>query len=67
VQGYNTCQARLNHPLAGLLSLQATHFQLTGHPGLQMIVDTPVSGTDTLAKLTALSESGSRLQSLKAV
>jgi transcriptional regulator with XRE-family HTH domain len=67
VQGCNTGQVHLNHPLAGLLSMQATPFQLTGHPGLQMIVDTPVSGTDTLAKLTALSESGSRLLSLKAV
>jgi hypothetical protein len=67
VQGCNTCQTRLNHPLVGLLNMQTTTFQLAGHPGLQMIVDTPVSGTDTQAKLTALSASGSRLQFLEAI
>ncbi|GAC1403404.1 MAG: helix-turn-helix transcriptional regulator [Ktedonobacteraceae bacterium] len=67
VQGCDTCQAYLNHPLVGLLSLQATTFQLAGHPGLQMIVDTAVSGTDTQAKLIALSESASRLQFLDAM
>ncbi len=67
VQGCNTCQARLNHPLVGLLSTQATSFQLAGHPGLQMIVDTPVSGTDTQAKLTVLSKSEPRLQLLEVI
>ena len=63
VQGCNTSQTRLNHPHVGLLTMQATPFQLAGHPGLQMMVETPLPGTDTLAKLTTLSEAGSRLQS----
>ncbi|GCF06823.1 helix-turn-helix transcriptional regulator [Dictyobacter arantiisoli] len=67
VQGVHTGQQHLDHPLVGLLRMQATTFQLADHPGLRMMVYTPVSGTDTIAKLTALSESGSRLQSLKAV
>ncbi len=66
VQGCSTCQTRLNHPRVGLLTLQATTFQLGGHPGLQMIVETPLPGTDTLTKLTTLSEAGSSLQSLGA-
>lgn len=67
VQGVHMGQTHLNHPLVGLLRMQATTFQLADYPGLQMIVYTPVPGTDTLAKLTVLSASGSRLQSLKAV
>ena len=67
VQGCNLSQTRLNHPRVGLLLMQSTSFQLAGHPGLQMVVDTPVPGTDTQAKLTTLSESESRLQFLKAM
>jgi transcriptional regulator with XRE-family HTH domain len=67
VQGCNTSERHLNHPLVGQLILQTTSFQLAGHPGLQMTVETPVPGTDTQAKLTALSESESRLQFLEAV
>ena len=67
VQEVQTGQTHLNHPLVGMLTMQATTFRLADHPDLQMIVYTPVSGTDTLAKLTALSASGSRLQFLKAV
>ena len=67
VQGVHTGQTRLNHPLVGMLTMQATTFQLANHPDLQMIVYTPVSETDTLTKLTTLSASGSSLQFLKAV
>lgn len=67
VQGCNTSERRLNHPHVGLLTLQTTTFQLAGHPGLQMTVDTPASGTETQAKLIDLSESGSRLQLLEAM
>jgi transcriptional regulator with XRE-family HTH domain len=67
VQGCNSSQIRLNHPRVGSLTLQATSFQLAGQPGLQMVVETPVPGTDTQAKLNALSKAGSRLQSLRAV
>lgn len=61
VQGASTGQTRLNHPLVGMLTMKATTFKLADYPDLQMIVYTPVSGTDTLTKLTALSASGSRL------
>jgi MmyB-like transcription regulator ligand binding domain len=46
----------LIHPLVGLLVLQAKTFQVADHPDLQMIVYTPVSGTDTAARLAVLSE-----------
>jgi transcriptional regulator with XRE-family HTH domain len=62
VERCNMREMHLNHPHVGLLRLQTTSFQLADHPGLQMIVYTPVPGTDTQAKLTALLESGSRLQ-----
>ncbi|HEX4205326.1 MAG TPA: helix-turn-helix transcriptional regulator [Ktedonobacteraceae bacterium] len=57
VQGVQTEHKRLIHPLVGLLVLQAKTFQVADHPDLQMIVYTPVSGTDTAAKLAVLSES----------
>jgi hypothetical protein len=67
VQRCNTSERYLlNHSRVGLLNLQTTSFQLASHPSLQMVVDTPVPGTDTQAKLIALSETGSRLQSLRA-
>jgi hypothetical protein len=67
VQGVHTEQKRLNHPLVGLLLMQATTFHVADHPDLRMIVSTPVSGTDTASKLTALSQSDSRLQPFPAV
>ena len=67
VQGAYTGQTQLNHPLVGMLTMKATTFKLADYPDLQMIVYTPVSGTDTLTKLTALSASGSRQQVLKAM
>jgi hypothetical protein len=52
--------SRLNkhliHPLVGLLVLQAKTFQVADHPDLQMIICTPVPGTDTAARLAVLSE-----------
>lgn len=57
VQGCSTCQMHLNHPLVGLLSMQTTTFQLVNHPALQMVVSTPLSGTDTQSKLTTLATS----------
>ena len=64
VQAVHKGQKQLHHPLVGLLLMQVTTFQLADHPSLRMIVDTPISGTDTLAKLTTLSQSRSGLQSL---
>ncbi len=64
VQAVHKGEKQLHHPLVGLLLMQVTTFQLPDHPSLRMIVDTPISGTDTLAKLTTLSQSGSGLQSL---
>jgi transcriptional regulator with XRE-family HTH domain len=54
IQRCNMSEKYLNHPHVGLLNLQTTSFQLADHPSLQMIVYTPVPGTDTQAKLTAL-------------
>ncbi len=65
VQGCSTCETHFNHPLVGSLRMQKTTFQLVGQFGLQMIVDTPVPGTDTQAKLTTLSKFGSSLQVLE--
>jgi transcriptional regulator with XRE-family HTH domain len=56
VQGVQTEHKHLIHPLVGLLVLQAKTFQVADHPDLQMMVYTPVSGTDTAARLAALSE-----------
>lgn len=56
VQGVQTEHKHLIHPLVGLLVLQAKTFQVADHPDLQMIVYTPVSGTDTAARLAVLSE-----------
>lgn len=41
------------------LVLQAKTFQVADHPDLQMIVYTPVLGTETAIKLKALSETAS--------
>jgi hypothetical protein len=66
IQDMYPCQMQLNHPLVGLLDMQVTSFQLTDHSDLRMLVHTPVPGTETQAKLTALSTSGSGLQLLGA-
>jgi transcription regulator MmyB-like protein len=57
IQGVQTDHKYLIHPLLGLLVLQAKTFQVADHPDLQMVVYTPVSGTDTAAKLALLSRS----------
>jgi len=55
VQEIQTDHKLLNHPLAGLLVLQAKTFDIAGHSDLRMVVYTPVSDTDTAAKLAMLS------------
>jgi transcriptional regulator with XRE-family HTH domain len=57
IQGVQAEHKHLIHPLVGLLVLQAKTFQVADHPDLQMIIYTPVPGTDTAAKLAVLSES----------
>lgn len=57
VQGVQAEPKHLIHPLVGSLALQAKTFQVIDHPDLQMIVYTPVAGTDTAARLAVLSES----------
>jgi transcription regulator MmyB-like protein len=59
IHGVQTDHKHLIHPLVGLLVLQAKTFQVADHSDLQMIVYTPVSGTETAAKLVALSEARS--------
>jgi transcriptional regulator with XRE-family HTH domain len=66
IQDMYPCQMQLDHPLVGLLDMQVTSFQLTDHSDLRMLVHTPVPGTETQAKLAALSTSGSALQLLGA-
>jgi transcriptional regulator with XRE-family HTH domain len=56
VQEFQTEYKQLIHPIVGLLVLQAKTFQLADHPDLRMMIYTPVSGTDTVARLAALSE-----------
>lgn len=63
LQEMHPCEMQFNHPLVGLLHLQLTTFQLTDHSDLRMVVYTPAPGTDTLAKLTALAASSTKLQS----
>ncbi|WP_165423359.1 helix-turn-helix transcriptional regulator [Ktedonosporobacter rubrisoli] len=67
LQGCKPCPRQLEHPRVGSLFLETTTFQLAAYPGLQMIVDTPVPGTDTAARLAALAEAGSKPQHLAAV
>src|SRR5262249_752224 len=55
VQGVPTERKRLIHPEVGELVLQAQTFQVADHPDLQLMVYTPVPGTETLARLAALS------------
>ncbi|WP_242527216.1 helix-turn-helix transcriptional regulator [Ktedonosporobacter rubrisoli] len=57
IQGRQTEQKQLKHPLVGLLELQPRTFQVVDRPDLQMIIYTPVSGTKTAAKLEQLSQS----------
>jgi hypothetical protein len=56
VQGVQTDHKHLIHPRAGQLILQATTFQVADHPDIQMVIYTPVSGTETAAKLAALGD-----------
>jgi transcriptional regulator with XRE-family HTH domain len=62
VQGAQAEPQRFIHPQVGLLTIQAMGFHVAGHPDLQVIVTTPVPGTDTASKLIALAQSGSKLQ-----
>ncbi len=59
IQEMTPCQMQLNHPLAGMLHLNVTSFQVRDRSDLRMVVHTPAPGTDTLAKLTALVSAGS--------
>jgi transcriptional regulator with XRE-family HTH domain len=58
VQGVQTEHKRLNHSSVGRLVLQATTFQVADHPDVQMVVYTPVGGTETAAKLATLGAAG---------
>lgn len=45
---------QLNHPAAGLLDYEVSNFDVSDNSGLKMIVHTPLSGTDTAAKMKLL-------------
>ncbi len=45
---------QLNHPSAGLLDFEVSNFDVSDNSGLKMIVHTPLSGTDTAAKMKLL-------------
>lgn len=45
---------QLNHPVAGVLDFEVSNFDVSDHSGLKLIVHTPLSGTDTAAKMEAL-------------
>jgi transcriptional regulator with XRE-family HTH domain len=67
VQGTHVGPVQFNHPLVGLLIFQIMIFHVADYPDLQMIVSTPVPGTETASKLTALSAPDSKLQPFAAV
>ncbi len=45
---------QLNHPFAGLLDFEVSNFDVSDNSGLKMIVHTPLSETDTAAKMKLL-------------
>src|SRR5262249_10750071 len=62
IQGVHTERKRLMHPEVGELVLQAQTFQVADRPDLRMIVYIPIPGTETAARLAALSAAPSPTQ-----
>jgi len=45
---------QLNHPIAGILDFEVSNFDVSDNSGLKLIVHTPISETDTAAKMKLL-------------
>ena len=54
IQGNSEKCKQLNHPVAGILDFEVSNFDVSDHSGLKLIVHTPISGTDTAAKMKLL-------------
>jgi hypothetical protein len=54
IEGNSARYKQLNHPVAGLLDFEVCNFDVSDNSGLKMIVHTPLSGTDTTAKMRSL-------------
>ena len=51
---------QLNHPIAGILDFEVSNFDVSDNSGLKLIVHTPLSGTDTTAKMKLLLDESMR-------
>ena len=63
IQSNSEKYKQLNHPIAGILDFEVSNFDVSDNSGLKMIVHTPLSGTDTAAKmklLVSVKQDGSR-------
>lgn len=45
---------QLNHPIVGVLDFEVSKYDVSDHYGLKLIIHTPLSGTDTAAKMKSL-------------
>lgn len=54
IQSNSEVYKQLNHPIAGTLDFEVSNFDVSDNSGLKMIVHTPLSGTDTAAKMKLL-------------
>jgi len=54
IQSNSEIYKQLNHPVAGILDFEVSKFVVADNSGLIMIVHTPLSGTDTAAKMKSL-------------
>ncbi|KNY29176.1 helix-turn-helix transcriptional regulator [Pseudobacteroides cellulosolvens] len=54
IQSNSEKYKQLNHPNAGILDFEVSNFDVSDNSGLKMIVHTPLSGTDTAAKIKLL-------------
>jgi len=54
IQSNSEKYKQLNHPVAGILDFEVSNFDVSDNSGLKLIVHTPLSGTDTAAKMKSL-------------
>lgn len=58
IQSNSEVFKQLNHLIAGMLDFEVSNFDISDNSGLKMIVHTPVTGTDTAAKMKSLLDRG---------
>lgn len=54
IQSNSEVYKQFNHPIAGLLDFEVSNFDVSDNSGLKMIVHTPLTETDTAAKMKIL-------------